>query len=325
MCGIAGFVKLNGSTNSTSVKRVAFRLLRQIAERGDKATGYAYAGKHGLKVVKDKVGVKKFLKLYEREIKRDVGKAQAWIAHSRLPSSGSIQKPANNHPIFTKGGLAIVHNGIVYNADEVYEHFGLERDCEVDSEAILKLIEHQRAKTTNTGEAITQAMKYLDGSLTFALIDEASPSEVWLHKWGYSAPVSVVVSDGLVVFASEFKHVLGAIGRKSDKDFFRLPANSSVRLLQDGELLRINKYGVNLLKTAPESEAIHQRSQFFQTTLVKGDPDDDEVWGYPRNPCPISRSCYYDGDLDICPYEGDPERCPYSGGLIKGDEFELSP
>ncbi|GAI36428.1 unnamed protein product, partial [marine sediment metagenome] len=61
MCGIAGFVKLNSSISDRAVRHVAFKLLQQIAERGDKATGYAFADRDGLKVVKDKIGVQEFI------------------------------------------------------------------------------------------------------------------------------------------------------------------------------------------------------------------------------------------------------------------------
>lgn len=295
MCGIAGFVKLNSSTISDrAVRHVAFKLLQQIAERGDKATGYAFADREdGLKVVKDKVGVQEFIKRYGQEIKRDVGKAQAWIAHSRLPTTGSVEQSANNHPLFTKKGLAIVHNGIVSNADEIYKHFGLERDGKVDSEVILKLIEHQRTATTHIDEAITQAVKYLDGNLTFALIDEAKPSEVWIHKWGYSAPMSVVVVNGLVVFASELGYALSAIGKRK-KDFIKFPP-CEARTLKDGELLHITAQGLRFSLTDPESEAIRCDKIFTMSDwqdgyfkaggvgerageLVKGDPDDDEAF-----------------------------------------------
>lgn len=293
MCGIAGFIRLNGcATPNPVVRRVARRLLYQISERGDKATGYAYVGERGLKVVKDKVGVKEFIKRYENTLNQDVGRARAWIAHSRAPTRGGIEQAFNNHPLFTKGGLAMVHNGIVYNTDEVFEHFKLGRDGEVDSEVILKLIEHQRTATTHNGEAIKGAVRYLDGSLTFALIDEADPSEVWLHRWGSYAPVSVAVSKGLIVFASELEHVLQAVGRKS-RGFFRLPA-CSVRTLQNGELVRLSGKGIEFDKTDPESEAIERKIEGWgfgsfspsPTTTQKGDPDDDEAWRLDDAVCP---------------------------------------
>ena len=45
------------------------------------------------------------------------------------------QNPSNNHPLYNKEGIAIVHNGIIHNDHEI---FGKNpRDGEVDSEAIL--------------------------------------------------------------------------------------------------------------------------------------------------------------------------------------------
>lgn len=270
MCGIAGFIRLNGyAPPASAVRRVALRLLSQIAERGDKATGYACAGRNGLRVVKDRIGVREFVERYGGEIRRDVAGARAWIAHSRFPSVGSVEQPFNNHPIFTKSGLAMVHNGVIYNPKEVFDRFGLDRDGEVDSEVILKLIEKKRGETGDTGEAIAQAVKYLDGSLTFALIDEARPGEVWLHKFGYSAPASVAVSGGLIVFASELGFLIRAMGRKS-KGFLRLPT-CKLKTLEDGELLHLSGGGIRPFKTDPESEV--------KRAWPKGDPDDFEAWG----------------------------------------------
>lgn len=336
MCGIAGFVKLDSSTISNRVvNRVALKLLYQIAERGDKATGYAFADRDGLKVVKDKLGVQEFTKRYGQEIKRDVGKTQAWIAHSRFPTEGSVEQNVNNHPLFTKKGLAIVHNGVISNANEVYKHFKLERDGKVDSEVILKLIEHQRTTTTDIDEAITQAVKYLDGNLTFALIDEAKPSEVWIHKWGYSAPVSVVVINGLVVFASELGHALSAIGKRK-KDFVRFPP-CEARTLKDGELLHITAQGLCFSKTDPESEAIGVADrlypQFYPTTNTdnpltrKGDPDDDEAFGKAFNEALICPSCLENVFEDV--YDNDKgcwvKVCVFCGEIVAEGESYAPP
>ncbi|NVM56951.1 MAG: hypothetical protein HWN51_02360 [Desulfobacterales bacterium] len=277
MCGIAGFIKLNGSA-TPAVKRVALKLLHGIAERGDKATGYAFVSERELKVVKEGIGVQEFIKQYEQEITRDVNEAQVWIAHSRFPTKGSIKHPINNHPLFTKGGLAIVHNGVIHNTDEVFKHFKLGRDGEVDSEIILKLIEHQRTATAHTGKAIAQAVKFLDGNLTFALIDEAKPSEVWLHRWGGSAPVSVVVLEGLVVFASELHHALKAVGEQK-RGFFRVPT-CKVRTLKNGELLCLSGEDIKSIKTDPESKAIEYSAwgEGWGIQRKVGDPDDNEAF-----------------------------------------------
>lgn len=337
MCGIAGFVKLNSSTISNRVvNRVALKLLYQIAERGDKATGYAFADRNGLKVVKDKLGVQEFTKRYGQEIKRDVGKAQAWIAHSRLPTEGSVEQSANNHPLFTKKGLAIVHNGVISNADEVYKHFKLERDGKVDSEVILKLIEHQRTATTHIDEAITQAVKYLDGNLTFALIDEAKPSEVWIHRWGYSAPVSVVVINGLVVFASELGHALSAIGKRK-KDFVKFPP-CEARTLKDGELLHITAQGLRFSKTDPESEAIrairvadrlcpHSYTPDTDNPLTrKGDPDDDEAFGKAFNEDLICPSCLENVFEDVYDDKGRWVKvCAFCGEIVEAEARSYAP
>ncbi|GAI23700.1 unnamed protein product, partial [marine sediment metagenome] len=184
------------------------------------------------------------------------------------------------------------------------------------------------AKTTNTGEAITQAVKYLDGNLTFALIDEAKPSEVWIHRWGYSAPVSVVVVNGLVVFASELGHALSAIGKRK-KDFVRFPP-CEARTLKDGELLHITAQGLCFSKTDPESEAIGVADrlypQFYPTTNTdnpltrKGDPDDDEAFL-------ICHNCLENVFEDV--YDNDKGRwvkvCAFCGEIVKAEVRSYDP
>lgn len=311
MCGIAGIIKLDGATPPT---RLARRLIYQISERGGKATGYACVIDGRLKVVKDKLGAKEFIEGYGDELRRDLRRTRAWICHSRQPTKGTVDNPTNNHPVFSKSGLAVVHNGVIWNTDEVFERFELERDGEVDSEVILKLIEHQRRTSADIREMITQAVKYLDGSLTFALIDEANPNEVWLHRWGYSAPLSVAVLDRLMVFASELEHIFGAVGKKS-KDFFTLP-KCAVRTLKDGELMRVNGAGVERYKTKPESEAIKRKWWEKPETKVsepttKGDPDDGDIWAgtdgdiWAEYLCPECGSeMERDGDKLICYFCG---------------------
>ena len=65
------------------------------------------------------------------------------IFHTRLKTQGEAANNMNNHPLFTKKGVAIVHNGIINNDKEIFGRHE-KRDAEVDSEAILSILSSKK-------------------------------------------------------------------------------------------------------------------------------------------------------------------------------------
>ena len=167
MCGIAGY----SLSASSHVDRTlaAQALLAGIAERGADAVGYAYRrGTSPVTIHKQRSGASALLE--QVELPESVTGA---LIHVRDYTKGHPRIEANNHPI-RHGSVVGVHNGIIFNDDDLMEEHGFERaepEMTVDSEAIFALAEAH--------EAAPGALEQLRGSMAVlrSLDVEARPLE----------------------------------------------------------------------------------------------------------------------------------------------------
>lgn len=189
MCGIAGY-SLSGST---TVERTlaAQALLAGIAERGADAVGYAHRCPGGpVEIHKQRSGASALL---DQVLLPD--DATEVLVHVRDYTKGHPRIEANNHPI-RHGAVVGVHNGIIFNDDELMEQHGFERAeplMTVDSEAIFALAE--------AAEGHAAALEQLRGSMATAWIDERRPGTVFLAR-GVGRPLWIGQGRDELFFAS---------------------------------------------------------------------------------------------------------------------------
>ena len=189
MCGIAGY-SLSGST---SVERTlaAQALLAGIAERGADAVGYAHRCPGGpVEIHKQRSGASALL---EQVLLPDA--ATEVLVHVRDYTKGHPRIEANNHPI-RHSAVVGVHNGIIFNDDDLMEQHGFERAeplMTVDSEAIFALAE--------AAEGAASALEQLNGSMATAWIDERRPGTVFLAR-GVGRPLWIGTGREELFFAS---------------------------------------------------------------------------------------------------------------------------
>src|ERR671935_1676981 len=170
MCGIAGY---SLSTSSRVERRLAAQaLLAGIAERGADAVGYAYAVPGGaVEIHKQRSGASALLE----QVVLPETTTEA-LVHVRDYTKGHPRIEANNHPI-RHGAVVGVHNGIIFNDDELMEAHGFERaepEMTVDSEAIFALAEAHEGRA--------EALEQLPGSMATAWVDERRASTVFLAR-----------------------------------------------------------------------------------------------------------------------------------------------
>jgi glucosamine 6-phosphate synthetase-like amidotransferase/phosphosugar isomerase protein len=189
MCGIAGY-SLSGSS---SVERTlaAQALLAGIAERGADAVGYAHRCPGGsVEIHKQRSGASALLEQVVLP-----GDATEVLVHVRDYTKGHPRIEANNHPI-RHGAVVGVHNGIIFNDDELMEQHGFERAeplMTVDSEAIFALAE--------ASEGAASALEQLNGSMATAWIDERRSGTVFLAR-GVGRPLWIGQGREELFFAS---------------------------------------------------------------------------------------------------------------------------
>jgi len=189
MCGIAGY-SLSGSSN---VERTlaAQALLAGIAERGADAVGYAHRCPGGpVEIHKQRSGASALL---EQVLLPDA--ATEVLVHVRDYTKGHPRIEANNHPI-RHGAVVGVHNGIIFNDDDLMDQHGFERAeplMTVDSEAIFALAE--------AAEGAASALQQLNGSMATAWIDERRTGTVFLAR-GVGRPLWIGTGPEELFFAS---------------------------------------------------------------------------------------------------------------------------
>ncbi len=190
MCGIAGY----SLSQSSSVNRTlaAQALLAGIAERGADAVGYAYRAcdEHGASVHKQRSGATKLLE----RIDVPAGATQL-LVHVRDYTKGHPSIAANNHPV-RHGSVVGIHNGIIFNDDELLAAHACarrERGMSVDSEAIFAVAAHT--------DGDPRALEGLRGSMATAWLDERRPNIVSIAR-GAGRPLWIGTGKTETFFAS---------------------------------------------------------------------------------------------------------------------------
>ncbi len=163
MCGISGRIGIN-------VVPKLIDDLKVLEYRGYDAAG---------------IGIVKHGKISVTKVKGSVSKLKLntdttfGIAHTRWATHGKVSK-VNAHPHVSKNGKwAIVHNGIIENADELKKELaGVEFKSQTDSEVIAQLL----GKYGNGVTAISKVSKMLKGSFAVVAINVDFPDTLFVMR-----------------------------------------------------------------------------------------------------------------------------------------------
>src|SRR5947208_11223657 len=189
MCGIAGYSLSAESPVDRTLAAQA--LLAGIAERGADAVGYAYRrGTRRAAIHKQRSGASALLE----QVVLPTDAAEV-LVHVRDYTKGHPRIEANNHPI-RHGAVVGVHNGIIFNDDDLMDQHGFDRAeplMTVDSEAIFALAEAAAGSAS--------ALEQLRGSMATAWIDERRPGTVFLGR-GVGRPLWIGTGREELFFAS---------------------------------------------------------------------------------------------------------------------------
>ncbi|MGE5651161.1 glutamine--fructose-6-phosphate transaminase (isomerizing) [Noviherbaspirillum sp. UKPF54] len=129
------------------------------------------------------------------------------IAHTRWATHGA---PAshNAHPHFSRERIALVHNGIIENHDELREELraaGYVFESQTDTEVIAHLIDHMY--TGDLFETVQQAVRRLHGAYAIAVFCRDEPHRVVGARQG--SPLIVGVGNGENFLASDAMALAG--------------------------------------------------------------------------------------------------------------------
>ncbi|HEV2128790.1 MAG TPA: glutamine--fructose-6-phosphate transaminase (isomerizing) [Thermomicrobiales bacterium] len=197
MCGIFGYVG-----QPVKVGPVVLEALRSMEYRGYDSWGVAYTtGEQPGGIIKAVGRV---------EVGAAAGaEATAAIGHTRWATHGEVCE-RNAHPHLSCGGrIAVVHNGIIENADEL--RAGLEDvllASDTDSEIMAHLVAHNVGRSHSLTEAVQTAFSSIEGNNAFVVLDRATGEVVVVTR---RLPIRLSRHDDGVVLASDPAALAGMV------------------------------------------------------------------------------------------------------------------
>ena len=193
MCGIVGGVA------ERNVSGILLEGLKRLEYRGYDSAGLAIIGGPTNKVINVKA-VGKVKKLIEAAAKTKV-KGQLGIAHTRWATHGKSTL-VNAHPQTSGSDIAIVHNGIIENHEQLRATLikaGYVFKSQTDTETIAHLI-HQARNNGKTSllEAVKKAIRKLHGAYGLCAIDRNFPDQIVVARSGSPLVIGIGIGENFV-------------------------------------------------------------------------------------------------------------------------------
>lgn len=183
----------------------------------------------------------------EAEIQKIKPESFIGIGHTRWATHGSPTKE-NAHPhISGNGKFALVHNGIIENAEELKKTFldgKIKLASQTDTEVVVQLM--GALYSGDVISAISETCKSLTGSFAFGILCEDTPNT--LYAVGQSSPLLVVKSKTGCFIASDFCAVGEAV-----EEVYRL-TDGEICALTDNSIQFFNPSGIPIEKFPEKAE-----------------------------------------------------------------------
>ena len=201
MCGIVAYV---GPRQATPILLAG---LKRLEYRGYDSAGVALLSGEGVKIVK-RAGK---IRVLEEALAAAPHEGTCGIAHTRWATHGAPNEP-NAHPhASTSGDIALVHNGIIENADVLRSQLiaeGYEFASETDTEVVVHLIDFLW-KEGPLENAVAAALREVDGAYGIAVLSSRDPDKLVVARNG--SPLLIGVGqDGEMLAGSDAAAVIGS-------------------------------------------------------------------------------------------------------------------
>ncbi|MDF9617743.1 glutamine--fructose-6-phosphate transaminase (isomerizing) [Pseudomonas entomophila] len=177
MCGIVGAVA------ERNITAILIEGLKRLEYRGYDSAGLAVYTQQGELQRRRRIG-----KVAELDAANaaDPLVGQLGIAHTRWATHGAPTE-GNAHPHFSGSDVAVVHNGIIENHEELREELkglGYVFVSQTDTEVIVHLIHHTLKSIPDLTDALKSVVKRLHGAYGLALINKAQPDRLVAARSG---------------------------------------------------------------------------------------------------------------------------------------------
>jgi glucosamine--fructose-6-phosphate aminotransferase (isomerizing) len=223
MCGIVGAIA------QRDVQDILIAGLQRLEYRGYDSAGIALLNrKNELERMRVEGKVQGLVDaLAEHPLTGTTGISQTrWATHG-------VPNEKNAHPHFSKGQIAVVHNGIIENFAELREKLikqGYEFTSDTDTEVVPHLIHYHFTQTKEPLSAIQATVAELKGAYALGIIFKNEPNRIWAVR--YKIPLVAGLGLGENFFASDYLALL--------------PVTQRFVYLADGDIIEVTTKYVHI-------------------------------------------------------------------------------
>ncbi|WP_281559087.1 glutamine--fructose-6-phosphate transaminase (isomerizing) [Thalassomonas sp. RHCl1] len=180
------------------------------------------------------------------------------IAHTRWATHG-IPSETNAHPHVSDNTIALVHNGIIENHDELrtkLQDLGYVFVSETDTEVMTHLVHHELKTSSSLLEAVQKTAKQLEGAYGTVIMDKRDPERVVVARSG--SPLVIGYGLGENFIASDIMALL--------------PVTRQFSYLEEGDVAEVTRFEVNIFdKNGDPVERVAQESEVSHDAGDKGE------------------------------------------------------
>jgi glucosamine--fructose-6-phosphate aminotransferase (isomerizing) len=224
MCGIVGAVA------GRDVVPVLIEGLRRLEYRGYDSAGVAVINGSGEVTRRRTVGK---VRMLEEALAAEPAHGGTGIAHTRWATHG-VPSERNAHPHISRDGIAIVHNGIIENHEELRADLakhGYEFSSETDTEVIAHRIHWHLRRLGDLFKAVRATVAELEGAYALLVLEERSPGRLVLARMG--CPVVIGLGEQENFVASDVAALL--------------PVTRRFMFLEEGDVAEVTRESVRVI------------------------------------------------------------------------------
>jgi glucosamine--fructose-6-phosphate aminotransferase (isomerizing) len=224
MCGIVGAIA------KRNIVPVLLEGLRRLEYRGYDSAGVAVLQSDGKMARVRTVGKVRAL---EEALEATPTSGQLGIAHTRWATHGAPSE-RNAHPHISRDGLAIVHNGIIENHEDLRAELtraGYTFTSETDTEVVAHRIHFHLALLGDLYKAVRATVAELEGAYALAVISQQGPQRIIAARMG--CPVVIGIGNGENFVASDVAALL--------------PVTRRFMFLDEGDVAEVTLTGVRVI------------------------------------------------------------------------------
>jgi len=223
MCGIVGAIAQRDVTDILveGLKRLEYR-------------GYDSAGVATIDSKNQLSSVKRLGKVQElaQALKYSPLQGGTGIAHTRWATHGAPSE-VNAHPHFSNNTIAVVHNGIIENHQQLRNQLhdlGYEFISQTDTEVIGHLVHHELKTSDSLLSAVQKTVKQLEGAYGTVVMDSTDKDQIIVARSG--SPLVIGYGLGENFIASDMMALL--------------PVTRKFSFLEEGDVAQVTRFEVNI-------------------------------------------------------------------------------